>query len=402
MNTSWWRNATIYEMNIRQITPAGTFAAAAAELARLKALGADVVWVMPIQPIGIAERKGTLGSYYAIRDYTECNPEFGKSVDFQHFTDTAHKLGLKVILDWVANHTSPDHVWTAIPEYHKRNADGTLARRSDWTDVAELDYNSAAMRCAMADAMKYWLTEFGIDGYRCDMAMLVPADFWEYAAAELRKVRSDILMLAEAEEPPLMQNAFNLYYGWELYHAMNDVAQGKIPADALWQRIDAMNVRFPSAASPLLFTSNHDENSWNGTEFERLGEGGAAAFAAFCYLVRGVPLIYTGQETGNRHRLTFFEKDNIERVPRSPQAKLYAELNALRKANPALWADGEMHRINNSVPQHVFSVLRKQGADTVTGVFNFSGYDITVSFDDAAMPTQTLQMKGWEYKIEVK
>jgi glycosidase len=408
-------NAAIYEMNIRQITPSGTFAAAQAELTRLKNIGVDVVWVMPIQPIGVQERKGTLGSYYAISDYTGFNPEFGNRVDFQRFVDCAHTLGLKVILDWVANHTSPDHVWTKHEGWHKRNDNGSLKVQYDWTDIAELNYDNADMRLAMADAMKFWLTELHIDGFRCDMAMLVPTDFWEYAAAELRKVKPDLLLLAEAESPDLMQNAFNIHYAWELHHAMNDVAQGKISADALWDCIEKQRAQFPQGAVPLIFTSNHDENSWNGTAFERMGEQGAMAFAAFCYIVRGTPLIYTGQETGNRHRLAFFEKDNIERVPNAPQAKFYTALNALRKAHPALWSNGDMFKINNSIPQHIFSALRKQGDNSVIGVFNFSGYPLTVRFDDANFqgkflqfgdnrevalsPNQELQMQAWEYKI---
>jgi glycosidase len=267
----------------------------------------------------------------------------------------------------------------------------------------------------MVDAMRFWLTEMHIDGFRCDMAMLVPTDFWEYAAVELSKVKSDILMLAEAESPELMLNAFNIYYAWDLHHAMNDVAQGKIEAQSLWHYIEQQQSKFPSEALPLLFTSNHDENSWNGTEFERLGEQGAAAFASFCYLVRGVPLIYTGQETGNRHRLAFFEKDNIERASNAPQLRLYAALNALRKSHEALWSNAEMKRINNSVPRHIFSVLRKQGESRVVGLFNFSCYPMTVDFDNEGLEgnfvdwetneqvsmhkNQRLEMNAWDYKI---
>jgi 1,4-alpha-glucan branching enzyme len=414
--SKWYDNAVLYEMNVRQITPSGTLEAAKAELTRLKKIGVDIVWVMPVQPIGIKGRKGTLGSYYAIKDYTDINPEFGSRKDFAQFVDEAHRLGLKVLLDWVANHTAPDHAWTQTPAWHKRTDDGSLAVRNDWTDIAELNYGSADMRRAMIEAMKFWLTEMRIDGFRCDMAMLVPTDFWEQAVVELKKVNPNILMLAEAEATDLMQNAFNLYYAWELHHAMNDVAQSKSPASTLWERIDKQRTEFPPSAVPMLFTSNHDENSWNGTEFERMGEQGAETFAAFCYLVRGIPLIYTGQEFGNRHRLEFFEKDNIERNPNAPQAKLYTALNNLRKTNPALWNNADMIKINNTVPQHVFSLLRRQGKNSVVGIFNLSPHTLSVRLEDSTgvdyfalfnsngitfAPTGELHLEAWEYKIGV-
>ena len=411
--TKWYDNAVIYEMNVRQITPSGTLGAAQAELMRLRNMGVDIVWLMPVQPIGIKGRKGTLGSYYAIRDYTDVNPEFGRRSDFKQFVEQAHSLGLRVILDWVANHTSPDHDWTQRPEWHKRTPDGALAVRSDWTDVAELNYGCAQMRRAMIEAMKFWLTEYGIDGFRCDMAMLVPTDFWEAAAAELRRVNPRLLMLAEAESPDLMRSAFDIYYAWDLHHAMNSRAQGSILASALWDCIERQRAQFPPDALPLLFTSNHDENSWNGTEFERMGDEGAEAFAALCYMVRGIPLIYTGQETCNRHRLQFFEKDNIERRPNAPQAKLYAALNALRRVTPALWGGGEMLQVGNSAPQHVLSILRRQGDSSAVGVFNLSPYPVAVChsgidgignltlFDthSALNLHQGLLLKGWEYRI---
>jgi glycosidase len=416
-------------MNLRQITPSGTFDAARAELPRLKNMGVDVVWVMPLQPIGIKGRKGTLGSYYAIKDYTDFNPEFGNRSDFQRFVDDAHRLGIKVLLDWVANHTSPDHAWIAHQSWHKRNPDGSLAMRSDWTDVAELNYGSSEMRSAMIDAMKFWLAEMRIDGFRCDMAMLVPTDFWEQAAAALKQINPDLLMLAEAESPDLMRNAFNIYYAWELHHAMNEVAQGKASAQSLWTCIDKQCSDFPASAVPMLFTSNHDENSWNGTEFERMGERGAEAFAALCYVVRGIPLIYTGQEFGNRHRLAFFEKDNIKRLPNAPQMAMYTALNALRRATPALWSSAEMHKINNSQQEHVFSILRRQGdrdGSEVVAIFNLCSSPVDLRFDGNGGNDQnnqniewrkyalhsgggftfngdgTLHLEAWEYQIGVR
>ncbi|GHT11289.1 alpha-amlyase [Bacteroidia bacterium] len=406
-------------MNVRQITPSGTFAAAQAELLRLQEMGVDVVWLMPVQPIGVVNRKGSLGSYYAIKNYTDFNPEFGQRADFERFMSEAHRLGLRVILDWVANHTSPDHLWTAHNHWHKRNEQGSLKVQYDWTDIAELDYTNAEMQAAMRDAMLWWVKNFDLDGFRCDMAMLVPTEFWESATAALQQQKPDLLMLAEAEEPALMHRAFDAFYAWNLFHTMNDVAQGKAAADALWTSIHKQQSQFVQGAVPLLFTSNHDENSWNGTEFERMGTSGAAAFAAFCYLVQGLPLIYTGQEMGNRHRLAFFEKDNIERVPHAAQKELYSTLNHLRKSHPALWCgnNSTMQQIHNLLPQQVFSVLCNKDADNVLGVFNFSNRAADVKIDTSLLPqngTQLvdnqdatsafcpiLHLEGWEYKIFV-
>jgi glycosidase len=409
--------SVIYEMNVRQITPSGTFDAARAELLRLKKIGVDIVWVMPIQPIGIVGRKGTLGSYYSIKNYTDFNEEFGSRADFERFVSDAHSLGIKVLLDWVANHTSRDHDWLKNPAFYKRRADGSIALRDDWTDVAELDYNSMEMRKEMVAAMKFWLAEMKIDGFRCDMAMLVPVDFWEYAVEELKKVKKDLIMLAEAEETTLMKQAFTIYYAWQMHHVMNDVAQRRAGADSLWNSIEKQQNDFPSDAIPMIFTSNHDENSWNGTEFERMGEQGAEAFAVFSFIVRGIPLIYTGQDTGSHHRLQFFEKDNIERRPRAHHAALYTALCALRRSTPALWTSSQMLKLENSMPQHVFSILRQCQGSEVVGIFNFSSQPAAINLPESIQGEysvfnsasklmlkkgQTIELNGWEYKICTK
>jgi glycosidase len=408
------QSAVIYEMNVRQITPSGTFDAARAELYRLRRLGVDIVWVMPIQPIGKAGRKGTLGSYYAISDYTGFNPEFGTREDFQRFVDDAHALGMLVLLDWVANHTAPDHPWTQNPQWHKRRPDGSIAMREDWTDVAELNYDCPQMRAAMLDAMKFWLRDIKVDGFRCDMAMLVPVDFWEHAAAQLRLLKPDLIMLAEAQEPALMHSAFDIYYAWEMHHAFNDIAQGKTPAYSLWTCIEKQSELFPSHALPLLFTSNHDENSWNGTEFERMGEGGAMSFAALTFFLKGIPLIYTGQDTGSHHRLAFFEKDNIERRRDAPQAALYPALCSMRRSASALGSHAQMTKINNSAPQYIFSAMRQDGASHAAGLFNLSNNIVDVRFDEelhgeyrlfnkdeniTIRAGQRMQFDRWEYLI---
>ena len=224
----WSYNSVVYEMNVRQYTPEGTLAAAARHLPRLRELGVDIVWLMPVYPIGVKERKGTLGSYYAISDYEAVNPEFGTLEDFDRFVADAHRLGLRVILDWVANHTSPDARWIEEhpADWYVRDSLGNTIVQYDWTDIAKLDYGNADMRAAMAAAMRFWLNR-GIDGFRCDMACEVPIDFWQQTLPALRKEYPGIYLLAEGEAPALHDGAFDASYAWELHHLLNDIAQGR-------------------------------------------------------------------------------------------------------------------------------------------------------------------------------
>lgn len=368
----WAYNATIYELNTRQFTPEGTFAAAEAELPTLKALGIDIIWVMPIQPIGEIGRKGTLGSYYAVKDYCAFNPEFGTREDFVSFLNTAHDLGMSVILDWVANHTSPDNAWTNNYDWHYRDSLGNLMVQYDWTDIAKLNYENQDMRNEMLKSMRWWLDSIGIDGFRCDVAMEVPTDFWEWAFDSLRVDYPNLFTLAEAEKPELNQKAFDMYFGWDLHHLMNDVAQSKKTVEDLWDYFAKADTVFPDYAIRMNFTSNHDENSWNGTEFERMGKA-SAAMAAFTYIVPGMPLIYTGQEYANNHRLAFFDKDVIERN-HTPEFAMYQDLNQVRKDNPVLWSNelgAPMQRLACDNPS-IFACVRTNGDNTVIGIFNFS------------------------------
>ena len=368
----WAYNTTIYELNTRQFTPEGTFAAAEAELPALKALGIDIILVMPIQPLGEVGRKGTLGSYYAIKDYCAFNPEFGTREDFVSFLNTAHDLGMFVILDWVANHTAPDHAWTNNYDWHYRDSLGNLMVQYDWTDIAKLNYENLDMRNEMLKSMRWWLDSIGIDGFRCDVAMEVPTDFWEWTFDSLRIDYPGLFTLAEAEKPELNQKAFDMYYGWELHHLMNDVAQSKKTVEDLWNYFAKTDTVFPDYAIRMNFTSNHDENSWNGTEFERMGKA-AGTMAAFTYIVPGMPLIYTGQEYANNHRLAFFEKDVIERN-HTPEFAMYQDLNQVRKDNPVLWSNelgAPMQRLTCDNPD-IFACVRTNGDNTVIGIFNFS------------------------------
>ena len=425
VHTKWAYDATIYELNTRQATEEGTFAAAEALLPEIKESGVDIIWIMPIQQIGVLERKGTLGSYYAITDYCKFNPEFGTRADFESFLAKAHELGLKVILDWVANHTAPDSEWTKNDGWHYRDSLGNLMVQYDWTDISKLNYDNQDMRAAMKQAMHWWMDTIGIDGFRCDVAGEVPTDFWNDVMAEIRVKHPDMFTLAEdeAEAQDLTESAFDMYYGWELHHLMNGVAQGKKTVEDLWGYFAKVDTTIRKEAIRMNFTSNHDENSWNGTEFERMGDA-TDLFAAFTYVVPGMPMIYTGQMSGNHHRLEFFEKDVIDRVENAPQKALYKGLNDLRANNPALWSNekgADMVRLNADNDK-VFACVRtkscpKHGDNTVIAIMNMSAEPQTVTLDLTNLEgeynclcgktmtveaNQTIELTPWKYIILTK
>ena len=339
IHPDWSYNAVIYEMNVRQYTPEGTFAAAAEELPRLQKLGVDVIWLMPIYPIGVDQRKGTLGSYYAISDYCAVNPEFGTMADFEDFLARAHDAGLKVILDWVANHTSPDAVWESgkPSDWYVRDSLGNTVTQYDWTDIAELNYDNKDMREEMRRSMRFWLDK-GVDGFRCDMACEVPLDFWRETLPELRKEYPGTYYLAEGENPELHRDAFDASYAWELHHLLNDIAKGKKSAADLKAYIGKDAAACPPEAFRLMFTSNHDENSWAGTEFERMGDAADVMALLTFLLPSGQPLIYTGQEIGYDHRFEFFEKDPVPAWEWNERSDFYRSLLDMRHAHPALAA----------------------------------------------------------------
>ena len=424
-HTCWAYDATIYELNTRQATLEGTFAAAEALLPELKESGVDIIWIMPIQKIGVLERKGTLGSYYAMTDYCQFNPEFGTRADFEHFLAKAHELGMKVILDWVANHTAPDSEWTKNDGWHYRDSLGNLMVQYDWTDISKLNYDNQDMRAEMKKAMHWWMDSIGIDGFRCDVAGEVPTDFWNDAMAEIKAKHPDMFTLAEDEDKAqeLTETAFDMYYGWTLHHLMNEVAQGKKTVEDLWGYFAKVDTTIRHEAIRMNFTSNHDENSWNGTEFERMGDA-TDLFAAFTYVVPGMPMIYTGQMSGNHHRLEFFEKDLIDRVENAPQKALYKGLNDLRANNRALWSNEKgapMVRLAADNDK-VFACVRtkscpKHGDNTVIAIMNMSAEPQTVTLDLTNLAgeyncicgktmtleaTQTLELTPWKYMILTK
>jgi len=415
----WAYNAVIYEVNTRQYTPEGTFRAFSRQLPRLKELGVDILWLMPVQPIGEKDRKGSLGSYYSIRDYTGVNSEFGTLADFKAMVQEAQELGMRVILDWVANHTSRDAGWVeAHPDWYVRDSLGNLNIMYDWTDIAQVDYTNQEMRAAMIEVMMFWVREADIDGFRCDVAGEIPTDFWEAAKDSLTALKPGLFLLAEAEKPALNESVFDAYYAWDFHHRMNMVAQGKENVDSLRHSLDRMMDRFSPNAIPMYFTSNHDENSWSGTEFERMGDA-ARSFAVLTYMLPGMPLIYSGQEVGLDHRLAFFEKDSINWDDDRGFSDFYSGLNRIKQTNKALSAperEGEMIEIGNDQPTRVWSFRRKNEGDEVVCLFNFSKEPVKVSFtekipgegyvsfpDSAEVPAvKVLDLKPWEYRIYYK
>ncbi|MBS7332942.1 alpha-amylase family glycosyl hydrolase [Faecalibacter bovis] len=367
--------AVIYEVNVRQFSPEGTFAAVTKEIPNIKKLGVKVLWLMPIHPIGVEKRKEGLGSYYSISDYRGVNPEFGTAEDFRALVKEAHKNGIYVILDWVANHTAWDHPWMkSNPDFYEKDEKGNFISPYDWTDVVSLEYKNPALRKAMIADMKYWLDEFNIDGFRCDMAHMVPTDFWAEAKKELANGR-EIFMLGETEEPELLKNGvFDAAYGWELHHIMNDIAKGKKNVSAVDVYMDSIQHKWEKDDYKMLFTSNHDENSWAGTEFERMGDA-VETFAALTYALPSVPLIYNGQEEDFNRRLKFFVKDSIDRNPNAKMRGVYEKLGELKITNEAFNGGknaGSYERLKTSDDQAILAFKRKKNSTEAYFVGNFT------------------------------
>lgn len=420
----WGKNATIYEVNLRQYTPEGTFEAFARHLPRLKKMGVDILWFMPIHPISREKRKGTFGSFYAVADYKDTNPEHGTLEDFKKLVAQIHDLGMHVIIDWVPNHTGWDHPWiTQHPDYYTHDENGNIIDPIDpetgkswgWTDVADLNYDNPNLRLAMIDAMAFWVKECDIDGFRCDVAHNVPVDFWTQATDSLYAIEP-LFMLAEAEVPALRNTgSFVMDYGWQFLHLMNEIAKGDKTAADIDNYLAEDRQKY-SKGYHMYFTSNHDENTWSGTVFDRLGDG-HLAFAVLAATMDGMPLIYSGQESANRKRLEFFEKDTIEWGD-YPYADFYTTLNNLKHQNPALWNGtdgGTLTRIQTNNDKAVFAFMRQKGENRVVVVINLSkmpqeikllGNDYVGDYSNIfAKGTTTLtedmvvNLEPWEYLV---
>jgi glycosidase len=398
----WTRNASIYEVNIRQYTPEGTISAFEKHLPRLRKMGVKILWIMPVQPIGVKNRKGSLGSYYAIRDYTAVNPEFGTQADFNRMVKSAHRLGMKVILDWVANHTAWDHPWiSAHPDWYKKDAKGDLVSYNFdngreieyWTDVVGLDYRQPGVADAMIDAMTYWVREADVDGFRCDVASLVPTPFWIRARAALDAVKP-MFMLAESNDPAI-HVAFDMTYDWKLLDLFADIANGKADARALQAWVKDGQAGYPADSYRMLFTSNHDVNSWRWSD-ALYGER-FKAFAVLAATLPGMPLIYSGQESGLAKQIKFFEKDAIE-WKSYQNAPFYRELLALKSKHGALanGSAGGAAVLLDTGNDHVVAFRRTKGRDVVTVAVNLSGSVQTTKIRGSNQP---FTLPAWGYDI---
>ncbi len=417
----WSKNASIYQINTRQFTKEGTFKAAQEQLPRLKELGVDIIWLMPVHKIGEKNRKGTLGSPYSVKDYYSVNPEFGNLQDLKDFVNTAHQQGLYVILDWVANHTAWDNILVEQhPEWYDKDYKGHFRPTPwwDWSDIIDLDYNKPALRKYMTEALKYWVKEADIDGYRCDVAGFVPVDFWNNVRKELDAIKT-VFMLAEWEARDLHAEAFDMTYAWSWNEYLHKICTGKADVNSLYIYYSWNECAFPSNSMRMTFVSNHDKNAWEGTMWEQFGEGLEAAIV-LSVVGDGMPLIYNGQEAGNTKRLEFFEKDPIEWKKHSI-GDLYKKLFALMKENTALWHakwGAKMIKVPNSAEAEVFSFVRQNDVDKVFAVFNFSEnthkvefkedlyrgnyVDFTTNQEVELDQNFKLDMKPWSYKVYYK
>jgi glycosidase len=350
----WSKNATIYEVNVRQFTPEGTFKAFEPHLQRLKDMGIDIIWLMPIHPIGVKNRKGTLGSEYSVKDYYGVNPEFGTLDDFKALVKKIHDMGMHVIIDWVANHSAWDNkLATEHPDWYTKTIEGNFQPTPwyDWDDVIDFDYDQPGLRKSMTDVMKYWVKETGIDGYRCDAAGFIPVDFWDNARSELDAIKP-VFMLAEWESRDLHKKAFDMTYAWSLWDKMKDATSNKKGITGLVEYMAHDVNTVPRDAYRMTFTDNHDKNSWEGNQFSNFGDG-LKTCMVFCSVVNGMPLVYSGQEAGLDRSLKFFDKDSIvwSQTPAGkprPFYDLYKKLFELKHKNQSLWNGawgGEMIRI---------------------------------------------------------
>lgn len=377
MHPHWSLSANIYEVNIRQYTHDGTFKAFEQNLPRLKNMGVKILWFMPIYPISEKDRLGSLGSYYAIQDYKAINPEFGDMEEFKALMKKAHELEFKVIIDIVANHTGNDHHWVKEnPGYFVYTANGELVHPEGWEDVAKLNYDNPDLRKAMIDVLKFWITEGNVDGFRCDMAHLVPLDFWVEAKEYVSEIKSDLFWLAECEVPEY-HKVFDATYTWSWMHASEQYYHGKMSLEDLMVVLYKSIVEFPCDAYRAYFTSNHDENSWNGTEYEKYGDA-AQMFAVFSCTWEGIPMIYSGQEAANHKRIKFFDKDEIDWSRGFVLENFYKTLLDLKKNNPALSCDGSKTLtkiVSHPKDSQIFSFLRTNDQQKVLVVLNFSSED---------------------------
>jgi glycosidase len=416
---AWVRQGIIYEIFPRQFSANGDFGGITAQLDRLQQLGVGILWLMPIHPVGKLNAKGPFGSPYAVRDYYGINPEYGTAADLHRLVGEAHRRGLKVIIDIVANHTSWDSVLMKMPDFYKHDAAGhIIAPNPDWTDVAQLNYDNPKLRRYMIDMLKHWVRDFDLDGFRCDAAGMVPTDFWEQARLELDALKPGLFMLAEWDNPALMARAFDVDYAWKGYKALSDAILGRAPASAVREQWQRENAEYERGALRMRFSDNHDESR----AIARFGEPAALAASALMFTLDGVPLLYNGMEAGDTNESgapALFEKLPItwnaaERRPQFPQA--YRALTTLRHAHPAL-TDGELVWLHNSDEARVLSFLRRAAGESLLVAVNVSsqpfvgvveagdgGYaEITPAAEGAkaahVVSLPAMSLAAWEYRV---
>jgi len=442
----WHKNATIYEVNLRHYTKENTFKSFEAQIPRLKEMGIDILWFMPINPVSVKNRKGELGSPYSIGDYYKTNPDYGTLDDFKSMVKAIHDAGMHIIIDWVPNHTGWDNPWiTEHPDWYTHDKDGNIIDPIDyntgkswgWTDVADLNFDNKEMRIGMINALKYWINETGIDGFRMDVAHGVPVDFWAQCADSLYKIKP-LFMLSEGEVPDIVNNGtFIADYGWEMHHTLNEIAATQGASRIKRANVEQGNVKEGEKAIiqktaldidtilakkanqyqkgyQMQFTSNHDENSWADTEFARMGDG-HLAFAVLTATFNGFPLVYTGQESAMDKKLEFFKKDEIPWGDYK-YAPFYKTLFDLKHRNKALWNGsygGPLVKIKTGNDTNIYAFTREKDGDKVLVIINLSSKDqkgniqgAAGSYTDVFTATKqewkdgdSISLKPWEYKV---
>ncbi len=410
----WIMQGDIYEVNVRQYTPEGTLNSFAKHLDRLKEMGVQTIWFMPINPISLVDRKGSLGSYYAVSDYTALNPEFGTMADFIQIVKSIHSKGMKVIIDWVPNHTGADHRWlTEQPDFFVKDKNGKAAMAVDWADTRQLDYKNTVMQDSMIAAMKFWISKTDIDGFRCDVAWNVPADFWRKCIPQLKSMKS-IFMLAEGDSAYLPQSGFDAVYPWHMFKMMEKIAKGTRPAFGLDSVKNESDKLYPENTIQMYFTSNHDENSWNNADYGTFPGPVHEPFAVFTQtMANSVPLIYGGQEEPVLRAIKFFDKDPMT-FEKFQRADFYKTLLHLRKSNMALSADASFRKINAGDEKAVYAFVREKGNEKVLVILNLSNSEQSITIKDktllrnarnvfkgtvAPLSNKEWKMKPWGYEV---
>ncbi|USD66149.1 alpha-amylase family glycosyl hydrolase [Vibrio sp. SCSIO 43136] len=399
----WTKDKNIYEVNLRQYTAKGSISAFIEHLPRLKKMGVDILWLMPIHPVGELNRKGSLGSQYAAKDYTALDPSLGTKEDFKQLVETVHQMGMYLIIDWVANHTAWDNVWVKQhPDWYQRDEQGQLfpytyvdSKKTEyWTDVIGLDYNNKALWDGMLEAMAYWVDTFDIDGFRCDVAGLVPTPFWEFATEKLNQ-NKHLFMLAEWSTPELHNKAFDMTYDWGFYDLMGEIAQGRAKACDIPDYLASLISVYSQDAYRMVFTTNHDKNSWEASDSEYFGES-FKAFSVLAMTLYGMPLIYSGQESYLDKRVEFFEKDPID-WKQYELSDFYTKLLHLKRENEALW-NGNYGALPEFIPSdnsEVIHFVRQKNKNRVEVLINLSPKPQT--YHHTAQGTLTLE--PYQYMI---